>query len=89
MEGSIWIYGILRPYGYKMMHYSGDTDGVVPTIGTRRWVKSLGWKMTSDWQPWTTDGQVSGYTISYGNFEFVTVHGVGHMVPQWKRLDAQ
>lgn len=34
-EASIWIYTILRPYGYQLMHYSGDTDGVVPTIGTR------------------------------------------------------
>ncbi len=38
VEGSIWIYTILKPYGYKLMHYSGDTDGVVPTIGTRRWI---------------------------------------------------
>ena len=86
-EASIWIYRILIRYGYQMMHYSGDTDGVVPTLGTRRWIDSLNWKITSPWQPWTTDGQVSGYTQSYGTFEFVTIHGVGHMAPQWKRKD--
>jgi serine carboxypeptidase-like clade 2 len=48
-EASIWIYTILRPYGYKMMHYSGDTDGVVPTLGTRRWIESLGWPITDSW----------------------------------------
>ena len=48
-EASIWIYRVLRPYGYQMMHYSGDTDGVVPTIGTRKWIASLGWEVTSEW----------------------------------------
>jgi hypothetical protein len=86
-EASVWIYTVLRPYGYKLMHYSGDTDGVVPTWGTRLWIESLGWKTTQDWQPWTTDGQVSGFVIQYDNFWFTTVHGVGHMVPQWKRKD--
>jgi len=37
-EGSLWIYKILKQYGYKMLHYSGDTDGAVPTYGTRRWI---------------------------------------------------
>jgi len=89
-EASIWIYTILQRYNYTLMHYSGDTDGVVPTIGTRRWIESLKWPVSSDWQAWTTDGQVSGYTITYANnFYFTTVHGVGHMAPQWKRKDMQ
>lgn len=89
VEASLWIYTILRPYGYKLMHYSGDTDGVVPTIGTRRWIQSLNWEVTNDWQPWLTDGQISGYLIEYDNFVFTTVHGVGHMAPQWKKKDVQ
>ena len=48
-EATIWIYMILKPYGYKLMHYSGDTDGVVPTIGTRRWIQSTGWPITVEW----------------------------------------
>jgi len=31
------------------------------------------------------DGQVGGYIEEYGNFTFATVHGAGHMVPQFKR----
>jgi hypothetical protein len=86
-EASIWIYTILRKYNYTMMHYSGDTDGVVPTLGTRRWIESLNWPVTQEWQPWTTDGQVSGYVQQHGNFFFTTIHGVGHMAPQWKKKD--
>jgi len=55
-EATLWIYTILKPYGYQLMHYSGDTDGKVPTLGTRRWVAELGWPVTQEWQPWSTDG---------------------------------
>ena len=27
----------------RMMHYSGDTDGVVPTYGTKQWIEGLNW----------------------------------------------
>lgn len=70
-----------------MLHYSGDTDGAVSTIGTRRWIKNLNMTITEEWREWNTDGVLSGYQIDYDNFKFVTVHGVGHMAPQWKRKD--
>jgi hypothetical protein len=40
-EASIWIYNIFLGYPnrYKIMHYSGDTDGAVATLGTRRWIQ--------------------------------------------------
>ena len=87
LEGSIWIYPILKAYGYKMMHYSGDTDGAVPTIGTRRWIDKLNFDITNGWRQWIIDGNVAGFIIDYANFVFVTVHGVGHMAPQWKRKE--
>jgi len=31
------------------------------------------------------DGQVGGYIEEYGLFTLATVHGAGHMVPQFKR----
>lgn len=88
-EGSIWIYNILLGYTdlYRIMHYSGDTDGAVATLGTRRWIAQQDWTVTNEWRPWTTDGDLSGYLEDYGTFTFATVHGVGHMAPQWKRKD--
>lgn len=82
-EGSIWIYNIFLGYSdwYKIMHYSGDTDGAVATLGTRRWIAQQDWAITNEWRPWTTDGQLSGYLEDYGKFTFATIHGVGHMAP--------
>lgn len=68
-----------------MLHYSGDTDGAVPTIGTENWINTLKWNTTVDWQPYMLAGQVAGYFETYeGDFTFATVHGAGHMAPQFK-----
>ena len=74
-------------YNYKILFFSGDTDGAVPTFGSRRWIKMLNLPIKSAWRPWITDGQVSGYVINYQGLDFVTIHGAGHMAPQWKRKD--
>jgi serine carboxypeptidase-like clade 2 len=87
-EGSLWIYPILKKYGYRLMFYSGDTDGAVPTLGSRRWINSMSWQVTKPWTAWTSDDdQIAGNFIEYENFTFATIHGVGHMAPQWKRKE--
>lgn len=73
-----------------MMHYSGDTDGAVCTYGTKQWIKNLNWPVTQAWRQWKTKdavngNQVSGYYEKYDGMDFVTVKGVGHMAPEWKR----
>ena len=83
-EASYWIYPILRNK-YKLMFYSGDTDGAVSTYGSKQWIKSLNWPIKESWRPWYTSGQVSGYVEVYDGLDFVTVKGVGHMAPQWAR----
>eukprot|EP00117_Sycon_ciliatum_P037848 scpid62306/ scgid28224/ Serine carboxypeptidase-like 34 len=79
----------LMQRGVKVFIYSGDTDSVVPTHGTRNWIGKMvanGQLIeTEAWAPWQ-DGvttQVGGYrnVYNYGNFTFATVHGAGHMVP--------
>jgi carboxypeptidase C (cathepsin A) len=51
-EASLWIYGVLRNNGIKMLFYSGETDGAIPTYGTKEWMKDLRWEVTSPWTPW-------------------------------------
>lgn len=82
-KASMWIYPIMKEAGIKMVFYSGDTDGAVPTWGTKQWIASLDWNTTEEWRPWTTDGQVTGYIEKYEGLDFVTIKGVGHMAPQW------
>lgn len=36
-EASYWIYPLLKDR-YRIMIYSGDTDGAVATYGTKQWV---------------------------------------------------
>ena len=86
-EGSQWIYEELMGK-IHMLHYSGDTDGAVPTLGTQNWIASTDWKVSTEWTPYFVDAQVAGYTEYYENdsnsdvgFTFGTVHGAGHMAP--------
>lgn len=68
-----------------MLHYSGDTDGAVATLGTQNWIYTLGWDTTEAWRPYFVEGQVGGYLEVYeGDLTFGTIHGAGHMAPQFK-----
>lgn len=85
-EASQWIYSILKNQGIRMLFFSGDSDGAVPTEGTRLWIEELGWKVAKKWRHWKTGNQVSGFIEQYeGGLDFVTIRGVGHMAPQWAR----
>jgi Serine carboxypeptidase. len=78
--------------------YSGDTDGAVPTTGTARWIQKLVNQFnliievpqTQWYLPDTqyNNNQIGGYYTVYQGLAFVTVKGVGHMVPQWERPGA-
>jgi len=85
---------------YKILVYSGDTDGAVPTIGTIRWIQQLrtdmGLKTLKSWSSWvmnTTIGDYSSYQLKgfyeiYQGLTFVSVKGVGHLVPEWAGKEA-
>lgn len=85
-NGSIDIYPLLKDK-YKILVYSGNTDGVVPTYGTKAWVDNLKWPIKQTWQQFFVDGQVGGHheIRNNGSFIFTTIHGAGHMAPQWRR----
>ena len=50
-EASKWIYKVLR-HKLKILFYSGDTDGALPTYGTKRWIETLEWKRVNDTRQW-------------------------------------
>lgn len=86
-SASQWAYELLRDSPLRMMHFSGDMDASVPTIGTERWFNRLGWNTTSPWMAhMTADDNVGGYyQVLEGDLTLITIHGAGHMVPQDQR----
>jgi hypothetical protein len=81
--GSQWIWTALKDK-YRFLKYSGDTDGAVPTKGTIRWIESLGLPVLEAWRPYFVDGLLGGYFKRWEGITLGTVHGAGHMAPQWK-----
>jgi len=88
-------YEVLTQH-YRVLVYSGDSDGAVPYLGTIQWINYFesGNTPIQDWRAWTVldsgdagydaTAQVAGYATVYSNLNFVTVKGAGHMVPQYK-----
>lgn len=60
-KASLWIYPILKEGGYRILKYSGDTDGAVPTLGTERWLDKLGWPVKINHRPFVINDKVAGY----------------------------
>lgn len=83
-KGSQWVYEFFKDKDLKMLHFAGDVDGAVPAIGTERWIASMNWSVDEKWRTYLVDGQVAGYLERQGNLTFATVHGAGHMAPQFK-----
>lgn len=73
-KGSQWIWEKLKNK-YRMLKFSGDTDGAVPTEGTLAWINSLDRKILEEWRPYMVNGQVGGYVEEYDGLTLGTVHG--------------
>lgn len=44
---------LLQQYPHlSVLIYSGDVDGIVPVIGTRRWTSGLRLPIIEPWRPW-------------------------------------
>jgi carboxypeptidase C (cathepsin A) len=75
---------------YRVLIYSGDADACVPYYGTEEWTQGLGFPVTEDWRPWTSQfnsgfSGTAGYVTKFTNdFTFLTIKGAGHMVPTYK-----
>ena len=83
------LYRRLIARGKRLLVYSGDVDGVVPTLASRRWVAAIDPAAEhAGWRPWMADGQLAGFTYAVapalGDLVFATVRGAGHQVPQFQ-----
>ncbi|CAB9528207.1 Carboxypeptidase Y homolog A [Seminavis robusta] len=71
----------------RVLIYNGDTDPAINSFTAQNWTSHLGMTETEAWRPWTLDGKdyIGGYVTRYEkNFDFLTIRGAGHMVPQHK-----
>lgn len=70
----------------KILKFSGDTDLVVPTLGTERWIQKMNLPVIKDWHAWQSiEGELAGYRKLYKGLTFMTIHGVGHSAIEWAR----
>jgi serine carboxypeptidase-like clade 1 len=76
--------------GLRVLVYNGDTDPSINSLAAENWTSALGFTVTEPWRAWTIDGcrQMGGYVTEYERFQFLTVRGAGHMVPEYKPLAA-
>lgn len=80
------------PPTLRILVFSGDADGVCPTIGTQQWIweSSRDRKVVSLWSPWYDEsGQTGGFVTRFEHqATFATVHSAGHMVAASQPLRA-
>lgn len=63
------LYRVLLERGFRVLVYSGDVDGVVPTRASTRWINSMGGSKTllESWRKWEDeDGQIGGVEDALG-----------------------
>ena len=69
-----------------------DTDPSINSFEAANWTAHLGFTPTQPWRPWTLDAclRMGGYVTRYERerFDFLTIRGSGHMVPQFKPAQA-
>ena len=90
------LSSMLPTYAYLLQNFpsgrylvfSGDVDGIVPFTGTRFWMDSLQFPVTTAFHPWNTpQGQVGGFSQTItsptgGSLVYATVRNGGHLVPE-------
>ena len=80
---------MLKYSDVKVWVFSGTEDGVLPTLGTLRWINKLGFNVETKWKQWKVGNQIAGYVQKYKEgLVIVTIKGAGHMVPQDQRASA-
>ena len=90
LKSMVPLYRALLEQGKDVLVYSGDVDGVVPTLASKRWIEVMEGKTVSEeWQSWLgSNGQLGGWKMKWsvggGALTFATVRGAGHQVPTFQ-----
>lgn len=71
-----------------MLVYNGDVDLMCNFFGDEWFVDDLNRRLIVDYQPWHTNGQVSGFVKYFDGITYVTIKGSGHMVPTDRPAEA-
>merc|ERR1739845_300563 len=78
---------VARNTSVRVLIYNGDTDPGLNTFVGENWTTNLGLEEKEAWRAWTVDGKqwMGGYVTRYaGDFDYLTIRGSGHMVPEFK-----
>lgn len=82
-----WYREIIEKKQLRVLIYNGDADPGLNSFYGENWTSSLGFPSLQSWRPWTRDGKMKmgGYATRYvTDFDYVTIRGAGHMVPEYK-----
>jgi len=87
---------VIQNTSLRVLVYNGDTDPGINSMVTQdkyfNYFSSIGLEPKREWRPWTLDGKqrMGGYVVEYptnplgGDFNYLTIRGAGHMVPEYK-----
>eukprot|EP00929_Paragymnodinium_shiwhaense_P120256 TRINITY_DN92186_c0_g1_i1.p1 TRINITY_DN92186_c0_g1~~TRINITY_DN92186_c0_g1_i1.p1 ORF type:complete len:534 (-),score=53.23 TRINITY_DN92186_c0_g1_i1:208-1809(-) len=98
-NGHGFTYNITEPYlvpfyrdvvmntDVRVLVYNGDTDPGINSFFTENWTSEVGIPEKEAWRPWAyrSQSRIGGYVTRYEHdFDFLTIRGSGHMVPEFK-----
>ena len=89
-DSMLALHQAMAKYKPRVLVYNGDVDPGCNYLWAEASVEKFGRAVTSAWRPWTYDDslvgtQLGGAVTEYeGDVYFATVHGAGHMSPQWR-----
>eukprot|EP00030_Apusomonadida_sp_AF-17_P004382 a509486_194.p2 GENE.a509486_194~~a509486_194.p2 ORF type:complete len:472 (-),score=233.33 a509486_194:21-1409(-) len=84
------LYEVLIP-NIRVMIYNGNVDACVPANGNEEWTASMGYEVETQWAQWKVNKQLAGYVTRYNmnGFQYVSVLGAGHPVPEYRPEQAR
>lgn len=86
----IAVHKQMLQYKPRVLVYNGDVDPGCNYLWAEASVEQFGLDVVQEWHPWTYDDklvgqQLGGYATNYAsNVTMATIHGAGHMSPQWR-----